>query len=372
VATGDRRERRIGTRRGRLPAGGRKSDRWTADDIVDLTGKTALVTGANSGIGLHTALELATHGAHVILGCRSRQRAERAVGQMMALDEDISVEVLEIDLSSQASVHAAAERVLDGHARLDVLVHNAGVMGTPFRLTEDGVELQVATNHLGPFTLTGLLLDLLVSTDRSRVVTVSSVMHRLGSLERLERLSRELRETSPSSSRRRVPSPWLVYGDTKLANLAFTYELERRFRAAETTTIAVAAHPGWARTELVANGPLFAAGGRSPAGRLAGHLGQPAATGALPSLYAAAAPGVAGGDYYGPRGAGGLFGPPARARSSRSSHDPAAAARLWQMSEDLSGVRFDFTVPAAPAGRAGRGEAADAVRPVASPGEMPA
>jgi NAD(P)-dependent dehydrogenase (short-subunit alcohol dehydrogenase family) len=331
---------------------------------VDLTGKTAVVTGANSGIGLHTALELAAHGAHVVLGCRNRLRAERAVDQIMAVDRDTSLELLDLDLSSLGSVHEAADRLVAGHSRLDILVHNAGVMGTPPRVTEDGFELQTATNHLGPFALTGRLLDLLLSTRGARVVTVSSLMHRLGSTRRLGSLDRL---GSPGRS-----NPWLTYGDTKLANLLFTYELERRFRAAgapsppavtgapartpsAVTAIAVAAHPGWARTDLVANGPLLeGAGRRTVVGRIAGALGQSPATGALPSLYAATAPGVAGGDYFGPRGPGEMFGPPKKVRSNRRSHDPEAATRLWQLSEEATGVRFDFVTPGAPTSPPGR------------------
>jgi NAD(P)-dependent dehydrogenase (short-subunit alcohol dehydrogenase family) len=209
-------------------------------------------------------------------------------------------------------------------------VNNAGVMGSPFALTEDGFERQFATNHLGPFALTGLLLDLLVTTGGSRVVTVSSLLHRIG----------RFHEADPQGLAGGYDR-WFAYANTKLANLLFTYELDRRLRGAGTGTLAVAAHPGWARTHLAAAGPTIGGSAlRVRAGRLASRLGQSAASGALPSLYAATAPGVAGGDYYGPGGPAQQYGPPVKVRSSRRSHRPDDAAALWALSEELTGVRY--------------------------------
>lgn len=319
-------------RTGRLAADGRRKG-WRAEDMGDLTGTTAVVTGANSGLGLATALELARQGAHVVLACRDVDRGERAADRVRAAAPDATPAVVRLDLAAQASVHAAAAELHRRLDRLDVLVNNAGVMATPFALTEDGFERQFATNHLGPFTLTGLLLDLLLTTSGSRVVTVSSAAHRMGALhldgpDGLQGLGGSYH-------------PWLAYANTKLANLLFTAELDRRLRAAGAATLAVAAHPGVARTELTANGPLLGATGwRARAGRLSAHFGRSAEAGALPSLYAATAPGVAGGALYGPGGPLEQFGPPAQVRPSRRASRAADAARLWTLSEELTGVTY--------------------------------
>ena len=309
------------------------SGRWGPDDIGDLTGRTVLITGANSGIGYEAAVELAAHGALVVLGCRDKVNGEVAADRIVGYSPKAAVEVLPIDLASQASVHRAADRFLADHARLDVLVNNAGIMGTPFALSEDGFELQFATNHLGPFALTGLLLDLLLTTGGSRVVTVSSHMHRVGHLDfaNLQGLEHPY-------------GRWIAYGNTKLANLAFTYELDRRLREAGAPTIAVAVHPGWARTELFRPEPRdTAVGFDERVEGLIGRLGQSAAGGARPTLYAATAPGVAGGDYVGPAHAVQLFGPPKRVRSVRRSRRPEDLERLWAASEELTGVHYRFT-----------------------------
>ena len=211
---------------------------WGTADIGDLTGRVALVTGANSGIGYETAKALAGHGAHVILACRNEARARRARDKMESQLERSSLELLSLDLADLVSVRrAAATTVLREHARLDIVVNNAGVMGTPYRLTADGFELQMATNHLGPFVLTGLLLDRVVTTERSRIVTVSSHLHRVGRL-RVDDVS----GATPHNT-------WVSYGTSKLANLLFTAELCRRLEAADLPTLALAAHPGWTRQQ---------------------------------------------------------------------------------------------------------------------------
>lgn len=323
-------------RQGRAP-------RWGPGDVPDLTGRTTVVTGATSGIGYETAVELAAHGAHVVMACRDPVRGRQAADHVVGAAPGASVAVLEVDLASQASVRAAADRFLAEHARLDVLVNNAGVMGSPFAVTEDGFERQFATNHLGHFALTGLLLDLLLTTGGSRVVTVSSLLHRVGRFQ-----------PSDPQGLHGGYDRWFAYANSKLANLLFTYELDRRLREAGAPTVAVAAHPGWARTHLAAAGPTIGASAlRRRAGRLASRLGQSAASGALPTLYAATAPGVAGGDYYGPRGVAEQYGPPARVRSSRRSHRPEDAAALWALSEELTGVRYRLAGPAGPADPAG-------------------
>jgi NAD(P)-dependent dehydrogenase (short-subunit alcohol dehydrogenase family) len=303
---------------------------WSADDIGDQTGRIALVTGANSGIGYQTARALAARGAHVVLACRDADKARRTYDQLDKDLEDCSVEVLGLDLADLSSVRDAAAAYLETHARLDVLVNNAGVMGTPYRQTADGWELQMATNHLGHFALTGLLLDRIVTTERSRVVTVSSHMHRVG----------RLRPDDVAGTRPR--NTWVEYGTTKLANLLFTAELSRRLEQAGLGTTALAAHPGWTRSNLAGNGAAL--GGsrvRRKLARTAGRtLGQSAAAGALPVLCAATSRHVHNGQYLGPAHWFGMAGPPRLDRPSGRARDPEAARRLWQASEELTGVHY--------------------------------
>jgi NAD(P)-dependent dehydrogenase (short-subunit alcohol dehydrogenase family) len=303
---------------------------WSTDDVGDQTGRVALVTGANSGIGFETARVLAARGAHVVLACRDAERARRARDRLEWELGDCSLELLSLDLADLASVRRAAETFLAGHARLDLLVNNAGVMGVPYRQTADGFELQMTTNHLGHFALTGLLFDRIVTTERARVITVSSHMHRIGRPD-LD----DVAGTTPHNT-------WLTYGTTKLANLLFTLELSRRLAHARLDTRAVAAHPGWTRSNLAGNGAAL--GGsrvRRKLLRTAGTtLGQSTAAGAQPVLYAATSRGVHNGDYVGPSRWFGLAGPPRRARPARRALDREAAARLWDASEQLTGVRY--------------------------------
>jgi NAD(P)-dependent dehydrogenase (short-subunit alcohol dehydrogenase family) len=303
---------------------------WSADDVGDQTGRVALVTGANSGIGLETARVLAARGAQVVLACRDAERARRARDRLEWELGDCSLEVLALDLADLASVRHAAATFLTGHARLDLLINNAGVMGVPYRQTADGFELQMATNHLGHFALTGLLFDRIVTTERARIVTVSSHMHRIGRLD-LD----DLAGTRPHNT-------WVTYGTTKLANLLFTLELSRRLAQAGLDTRAVAAHPGWTRSNLAGNGAAF---GRSRVWRRVARsagttLGQSTAAGALPVLCAATSPAVHSGQYVGPSRWFGMAGPPRRARPAAPALDPDTAARLWETSEELTGVHY--------------------------------
>jgi NAD(P)-dependent dehydrogenase (short-subunit alcohol dehydrogenase family) len=295
----------------------------------------ALVTGANSGIGFETARALAVHGAHVVLACRNPDKAQRAAAELEGGVDRASVEWLTLDLSDQISVRRAAEQFLSSHDRLDLLINNAGVMGTPYRQTADGFELQMATNHLGHFALTGLLLSRLLSSGPSRVVTVSSLMHRSGRIP--------FDDVEGSTIR----NSWLTYGASKLANLLFTAELSRRLATSEAATVALASHPGWTRSNLVGTGA--AVGGhriRATLGRAAGHVfGQSAASGALPSLYAATSPDVAPGQFIGPRHLFELVGPPKVVRPNRRARNAVDAARLWDISETLTEVRY--SIPAA-------------------------
>jgi NAD(P)-dependent dehydrogenase (short-subunit alcohol dehydrogenase family) len=310
---------------------------WTLRDVPDLTGRTIIVTGANSGLGLEAARALAGRGAHVVLACRSAERAEAARGSILASHPKASVEVASLDLANLSSVRVFGAAFAARHARLDVLCNNAGVMALPRRETVDGFEMQIGTNHLGHFALTGLLLPLLLRTPGSRVVTQSSGMHRIG------RIAFDDLHGSTRYGR------WSAYGQSKLANLLFAYELHRRLASLGAGTISVACHPGYAATELqfagarMENSPLmeriFALGNRL--------LAQDAASGALPMLYAATVPDVRGGEYFGPDGLGEMWGSPKRVVSNARSRDVMVASRLWALSEDLTRIRYEALASAA-------------------------
>ncbi len=297
---------------------------WTAAALPDQTGRTVLVTGANSGLGLHTSLELARAGARVLMGCRSLVRGREAVERVHAEVPGASVEVVPLDLASLASVRAAAEDVAARAPALDVLVANAGVMAVPRRMTEDGFESQLGVNHLGHFALVGLLLPQLLAAPAPRVVGVSSNAHRFGRID-FDDLQGE-----------RSYSRWAAYGQSKLANLLYARELSRR---AEGKLLVASAHPGYAATELQSGqgAPLLEA-----AMRLTNLLvAQSAARGAEPQLYAATMPDVRSDDYFGPSGPGELRGHPTRVGRSQAARDDVAAHRLWQVSETLTGVVYD-------------------------------
>jgi NAD(P)-dependent dehydrogenase (short-subunit alcohol dehydrogenase family) len=296
------------------------SARWTTDDVPGQQGRLAVVTGANTGLGFETAQALAARGASVVLAVRNVEKGKQAADRIAAGAPGATVTVQELDLSSLDSVRAAAAELRAGHPRIDLLICNAGVMYPPKQTTKDGFELQFGTNHLGHFALTGLLLEQLLPVPGSRVVTVSSVGHRMQARINFDDLQWER-----SYSRVRA------YGQSKLANLMFTYELERRLSGAGTT-IAVAAHPGFAATELMRHTPVAAV--------VTPLFSQDAAMGALPVLRAATDPSVLGGQYYGPGGFLGLRGYPKLAASSRRSHDEAVQRRLWAVSEELTGVTF--------------------------------
>jgi NAD(P)-dependent dehydrogenase (short-subunit alcohol dehydrogenase family) len=308
---------------------------WSPDDIGDQTGRVALITGANSGIGFETARVLADHGAHVVMACRDPHKARLAADDLENDLDRSSIELLTLDLSDLVAVRRAAEQFRAEHARLDLLINNAGVMATPYRQTADGFELQMATNHLGHFAFTGLLLDRLLTSGRSRVVTVSSQMHRAGHIN-FDDVAGE-----------KIANTWAHYGNSKLANLLFTAELSRRLRANGESTMAVAAHPGWTRSNLMGAGAALGPGKvRAKAGRAFGHLfGQATAVGAWPTLYAATAADIEPGQLIGPSHAFQLFGPPTLVQPSRRARDQADAARLWQVSEELTDVHYRLAAP---------------------------
>jgi NAD(P)-dependent dehydrogenase (short-subunit alcohol dehydrogenase family) len=298
--------------------------KWTAADIPDQTGRTAIITGANTGLGFETAAALASRGAHVVLAVRNLEKGKQAAASITAATPGADVALQELDLTSLESVRAAAAQLRSDHDRIDLLINNAGVMYTPKSTTKDGFELQFGTNHLGHFALTGLLLDRLLPVDGSRVVTVSSMGHRIRAAIHFDDLQWERRYSRVGA-----------YGQSKLANLLFTYELQRRL-APRGTTIAAAAHPGGSNTELMRNMPRPLV----VAADLLAPVFQDAALGALPTLRAATEPGVHGGQYFGPGGVGQVRGYPKVVASSAQSHDVALQRRLWTVSEELTGVVF--------------------------------
>ena len=301
--------------------------KWTAADIPDQTGRVAVITGANTGLGFETALALAEHGARVVLAVRNLDKGKDAAARITARNPHADVALQELDLTSLESVRAAADQLRSSHDRIDLLINNAGVMWTPKGITKDGFELQFGTNHLGHFALTGLLLDRLMPVAGSRVVTVSSTGHRILADIHFDDLQWE-------RSYNRVAA----YGQAKLANLLFTYELQRRL-APHGTTIAAAAHPGGANTELARYVPRLLA----PVFNLVVPIiAQDAAAGALPELRAATDPAVLGAQYYGPDGFGEARGYPKLVASSAKSHDADLQRRLWEVSEELTGVVYPF------------------------------
>lgn len=300
---------------------------WTTADIPDQSGRIAAVTGANSGVGFQVAKALAGRGATVLLACRDLDRAKDAADRIAVGMPPGAVEVVRLDLASLASVRQTCQELGKSLPRLDLLINNAGLMFTPYAKTVDGFESQLGVNHFGHFALTGLLLDKLLYTPGSRVVTVSSLGHRRGKIKFDDLMSRR-------SYRQNSYGPYSAYNESKLANLLFTYELARRLDAAGAPTMAVAAHPGRARHMETGDH------GTQGPGQPASWSKQSMAMGALPVLRAATDPGVLGGQFYGPDGRFGLAGYPVRVPSSRRSYDIAAQRRLWHESERLTGVRY--------------------------------
>jgi NAD(P)-dependent dehydrogenase (short-subunit alcohol dehydrogenase family) len=295
--------------------------KWTHADIPDQSGKTAIVTGANTGIGYETARALAKKGADLILACRSQEKGEAAVQRIAAEQPRGRVEFTPLDLADLDSIRTFAGRLARQSERLHLLVNNAGVMMCPETKTRQGFELQFGVNHLGHFALTNLLLSPLRATPKARVVTVSSMAHRSGKMA-----------FDDLHFANRGYNPRAAYTQSKLANLLFTFELQRKFEAAGADTIAVAAHPGWTSTDLQRHtwwirmlNPIF---------------GMSSETGALPTLRAATAPDVKGGEYYGPGGFLEMRGHPGRVGTTGEARSLDDAARLWAVSEELTGIRF--------------------------------
>ncbi|MDO3068049.1 SDR family NAD(P)-dependent oxidoreductase [Mycobacteroides abscessus] len=302
----------------------RSTTKWSTTDIPDQTGRVAIVTGANTGLGLETAKALAAHGAHVVLAVRNAEKGKAAADAITAAHSNADVTLQSLDLSSLESVRRASDELKARYDKIDLLINNAGVMWTEKSSTADGFELQFGTNHLGHYALTGLLLERLLPVEGSRVVTVSSIGHRIRAAIHFDDLQWE-----------RDYDRVAAYGQSKLANLLFTYELQRRL--AGTNTVALAAHPGGSNTELARNSPLWV---RAVFDVVAPLLVQGADMGALPTLRAATDPAALGGQYYGPDGFMEQRGNPKVVASSERSYDLDLQRRLWSVSEELTDVVF--------------------------------
>jgi len=304
---------------------------WSTADIPDQSGRVAVVTGANGGLGLETARALAAAGADVVIAARNLQKADAAVAEIRSGVPDASLQVVEMDLSSQQSVREAAERILAAQDRIDILVNNAGVMGIPERRSVDGYEMQFATNHLGHYALTALLMPALLAAPAARIVTVTSTAHHMG------------RAVDPSNPNLEGSyGPWRAYGQSKLANFHFGIGLDRRLRAAGAPAASLIAHPGLSNTDLQAVSVQETSGGLSQRffHGLAGSTGMSPAAGALPQLRAATDPRAAGGEFYAPRFINN--GPPVRRPILRRVGLERAIARLWEVSERETGLQIDL------------------------------
>lgn len=309
---------------------------WSTHDIPDLSGKRALITGVTGGLGLHTAIGLAKHGAELVVTARDEGKAETAVASIAESVPGASIEVVSLDLADLADVRRAAADVSKAYERIDILVNNAGIMVPPrYSTTADGFELQIGTNHLGHFAWTAELWPVLRDSD-ARIVTVSSLAHTaVGGID----LTTLTREGSTRRYRR-----WQGYGESKLANLLFALELDRRAKAAGLDVVSVAAHPGYASTNITKTGPT---GGRLSLPDIGMHqvskiIAQSAAAGALPILMAATDPSLTGGEYVGPSGIRGLRGRPKLVGMSRAARDEDLARDLWSASEAAIGAIFDI------------------------------
>lgn len=308
--------------------------KWTANDMPDQTGKVAIVTGANSGLGFETTRGLVRKNATVIMACRDLKKGQAALEKILKEFPAAKVELMQLDLADLESVRHFADEFKQRFSRLDLLINNAGIMAIPFRQTSQGFEMQFGTNHLGHFALTGLLLPLMLETPgQPRVVTTSSGMHNFGDLN--------FADLNWSKGY----TPQKAYGRSKLANLLFTYELQRRLDAQGEKVLSVASHPGYAATNLQTAGAIME--GKKNRERMSLLMNrifaQSAEMGALPTLYAATMPDVKGGQYFGPGGLVEMRGYPKVVGSNKKSNDPELAAKLWSVSEELTGVTFSTT-----------------------------
>ena len=300
-----------------------RKQKWDSEDIPDQSGRVAIVTGSSSGIGYETARVLANKNVVVIIAVRNLQKGNTAKEKIKNQNKNVKLEVMELDLASLKSVQEFSKNFKNKYSKLDLLINNAGVMMPPYSKTEDGFELQFGTNHLGHFALTGLLLDLLKNTPESRIVNVSSTAHKQGNID-FDDLAWENRNYKPMKS----------YGDSKIANIYFTYELANRINQNGNIPLVTAAHPGWTATELQRHTGLFEF--------LNSFFAQNIEMGALPTLYAAVGPDVKSGDYFGPSGFMEMRGYPNKVESNELSKDEAIAKKLWKVSEELTSVKYNI------------------------------
>ncbi len=307
------------------------SQRWTFDDMPDLTGKTAMVSGANSGVGFCTCRALAAKGAQVVMACRNLEKGQAAAQAILKEFPHAALELMALDLADLHSVRAFVFAFGEKHARLHLLVNNAGLMATPYRRTADGFELQLGVNHLGHFAMTGMLLEQILAAGEARVVTVTSAVYSGGRINFADLNSQQ------------KYARWGAYAQSKLANLLFAGELQRRLESGGYAAISLAAHPGYSATNLQITGP-----GLDNDRVLLGLMkfgnalfAQPACMGALPVLYAVSSPDARGGDLIGPGGWLGLRGYPVRMQAEKGGSDLVVAERLWEVSEEMTGVRYE-------------------------------
>ncbi|MEL7062640.1 MAG: oxidoreductase [Bacteroidota bacterium] len=306
--------------------------KWTAIHIPNLTHKVAIVTGGNSGLGYESVLAMAAKGAEVIMASRNLEKGQKAVGQIKNIHPEAKVTLMKLDLSDLESVKTFAKAFQTDYSRLDILLNNAGIMAVPEGRTVDGFERQFGTNHLGHFALTGLLLDLLHQTPESRIVNVASKAADSGAFD-FDNLNREGNY-----------SPLGAYGQSKLANVLFTFELQRKLQAANSSTVSIAAHPGGSNTNL-ADGAKINPIIRAILTPIFGLIAQSAAQGALPQLYASTAPEAKGGTYYGPDGFNELRGFPKEANIPSQALNRDWQRQLWEASEKLTGVTYQSLEP---------------------------
>jgi NAD(P)-dependent dehydrogenase (short-subunit alcohol dehydrogenase family) len=308
------------------------SIRWTAGKMPNLQGKVAVVTGANSGVGYESALALAGKGAQVVLAVRSEEKGQKALKTIKGVFPNSNAEVMMLDLASLESIRSFADQFKAKYERLDILLNNAGMMAIPFRKTMDGFEMQFGIDHLGHFALTGSLMPVLLQTPKARVVTVSSINHNMGWID------------FDNLDGAHGYGKWKAYNQSKLANLLFAYELQRKLENAKADAISIGTHPGYSATNLQLVGPRMSGSRLMEVMFILANalFAQSAAMGALPLLYASVAPQVKGGDYIGPDGLNGVWGYPIVTRSNGRSHDLDSAKKLWEISEEMTGISYQF------------------------------
>ncbi len=299
------------------------NNKWNVNNILDQTGRVVIVTGSSSGIGFEAARALANKNVKVIIAVRNLEKGNAAAGKIKAAYNNADVEVMQLDLASLDSIHQFVNTFKEKYKRLDLLINNAGVMIPPYSKTSNGFELQFGTNHLGHFALTGLLIDLINNTKDSRIVNVSSAAHKSGNID-----------FNDLNWEKRKYKAWRAYGDSKIANLYFTYELKRRLANVKSNTKVIAAHPGWTATDLQRHSGIFQF--------MNGFFAMKQEQGALPTLRAAIDETAQSGDFFGPDGFQEMRGYPVKVESNKLSHDKDIALKLWNVSEDLTRVKFNL------------------------------